>query len=418
MQKLWLCFLLLLYVNLQSQEKVVEKITINGAEKTKVSFLKKLLTIKEGKALDSVQLNEDITLLKRLPAISHADYKVVHSSENLYYVIIHVDENFTIIPDVAFWSATNNRFAYRLGASEYNLFGRNICVGGYYQNNGFDTYAVHFRAPNLFSKKLGLAINYQDWKSEEPLFFDNRSANYLYNNVSTEVLGIYQVNFHHQFIFGVSFFEETYQYLFGATNPNVPQFLNVDKTLYKLLYNYEDIDYFFHYLDGFKSSLIVQYVTSANDFQERFFIAWNDFFYYDRVGEKGNWANRLRIGLATNNKSPFAPFALDNNVNLRGVGILVDRGTGTIVYNSEYRHTLYDKKWLTIQANAFVDAGSWRNPGGKLNDFLQHQNIELFSGVGLRLINKKIYNAVFRIDYGHSLKDRRNGFVFGIGQYF
>ena len=123
--------------------------------------------------------------------------------------------------------------------------------------------------------------------------------------------------------------------------------------------------------------------------------------------------------MASNEESPFAPFALDNQLNLRGVGILVDRGTGSIVLNTEYRHTLYDKKWLAIQSNTFVDAGSWRNPGGTLNDFLQHENIKVYSGIGLRFISKKIYNATFRIDYGFDvLKRTSGGFVFGIGQYF
>jgi hypothetical protein len=35
-----------------------------------------------------------------------------------------------------------------------------------------------------------------------------------------------------------------------------------------------------------------------------------------------------------------------------------------------------------------------------LNDFVDSDNIRLFSGVGLRFISKKIYNATFRVDYG------------------
>ncbi|WP_337994746.1 BamA/TamA family outer membrane protein [Polaribacter ponticola] len=136
----------------------------------------------------------------------------------------------------------------------------------------------------------------------------------------------------------------------------------------------------------------------------------------------GNFANRLRVGLSSNEETPFAPFALDNNVNLRGVGILVDRGTGSIVYNTEYRHTVYDKKWLAIQTNVFADIGAWRNPGGKLNDFIEKDNLKIFSGLGLRFISKKIYNATFRIDYGFRVFDNKNnsngGIVFGIGQYF
>ena len=106
----------------------------------------------------------------------------------------------------------------------------------------------------------------------------------------------------------------------------------------------------------------------------------------------------------------------------RGVGILVDRGTGSFVLNTEYRHTIYDKNWLAIQTNVFTDLGSWRNPGGELNDFFQEDNIRIYSGIGLRFISKKIYNATFRIDYGFSVLNQKNnsngGLVFGIGQYF
>lgn len=411
---LFLCFFSLA----NAQENTVLNLTVRGAKKTKVSFLKNLIQSKATQVLDSVQLEKDIILLKRLPAISHAYFQVFHSHENQYNVFINVEENFTIIPDVGFWTTTNNRFAYKLGVYDYNFLGLNVTFGGFYQNNGFNTYAINFRAPNLFSRKWGLALNHQNWKSEEPLYFDNTSANYLYNNISYEVLGLYQLNFKNNIRFGANFFREKYQYLSGATSPNVPQNLDINKTLYKLVYNYDDLDYYYQYISGFKSTFYGQFVTSNNQFQDDFLIFWNDFFYYKRVGNKGNWANRLRLGLSSNNNTPFAPFALDNNVNLRGVGILVDRGTGSAVLNSEYRHTLYDKRWFALQGNVFLDAGTWRQPGGELDDFFQMENARIFSGVGLRFISKKIYNATFRIDYGFSLKDNTNGLVFGVGQYF
>ncbi|MFY0603782.1 MAG: outer membrane protein assembly factor [Flavobacteriaceae bacterium] len=421
MRKLIIFFLLSVFVisSLCAQENIVYDVKIKGAKKTKVSFIKKILSIKSGQKLDSVQLEEDIVRLKRLPAVSHAYYQVFYSHDNLYNVFINIEENKTIIPLVNFWTSTNQQFSYKLGIFDYNFLGRNIAFGGFYQNNGFDTYALNFRAPNLFSKKLGLAFNYQDWKSEEPLYFNNGSANYMYNNISYELLGLYQFNFKNTFNFGINFFNERYQYLSGTTDPSVPQNLDLDKVLLKLVYMYDDLDYYYQYVDGFKSILYAQYVTSNNDFQDKFFIAWNDFFYYKRVGERGNWANRLRIGLSSNQETPFAPFALDNNVNLRGVGILVDRGTGSMVLNSEYRQTLIEKKWFVLQSNVFIDAGTWRTPGGELTDFFQNENIRIFSGVGLRFIHKKIYNAIFRIDYGYGLtKNESKGIVFGIGQYF
>jgi len=415
-------FLLLTTTVTFCQEKRILDIKIIGADKTNESFLKSLLTIKNGAILDSVSIEKDVILIKRLPAISHAYYQVFYSHDNFYNVFINIEENITIVPEVNFWTTTNQQFSYKFGLYDYNFLGRNITFGGFYQRNRFDSYGINFKAPNLFSKKWGLALNHQNWKSEEPLYFGENSANYLYNNVSFEVLALYQINLKHEIDFGINLFREKYQYLMGITDPSIPQTLDLDKTLFKLVYSFDNLDYYYQYVTGFKSVLYAQYVFTANDFQNEFLIAWNDFFYYKRIGENGNWANRMRFGLATNENSPFAPFALDNNVNLRGVGILVDRGTGSFVLNTEYRHTIYDKNWLAIQTNVFTDLGSWRNPGGELNDFFQEDNIRIYSGIGLRFISKKIYNATFRIDYGFSVLNQKNnsngGLVFGIGQYF
>jgi len=159
-------------------------------------------------------------------------------------------------------------------------------------------------------------------------------------------------------------------------------------------------------------------VGSSDATLPEFLIGFNDFAYYHRIGKRGNLANRLRLGLASNLDTPFAPFSVDNNLNVRGVGNTIDRGTGVIILNSEYRHTLIDKDWFILQSNVFVDAGSWRNPGGDFSDFSQDQNIRVFPGVGFRFIHKKIFNAIFRIDYGVGVTERANGIVFGIGQYF
>jgi outer membrane protein assembly factor BamA len=409
-------------LNIHSQQNKILDVKIVGVKKTKTTFIKNLLYSKKDAVLDSSILEKDITLLKRLPAIAHAYYQVFFSHDNLYNVSIQIEENATLLPEINLWTTTNNVFSYKLGLYEFNFLGRNIILGGFYQFNGFDTYAVNFRAPNLFSKKWGLAVNHQNWKSEEPLYFGNQSANYVYNNISFELLALHQFNLKNRIDFGVNFFKEKYQYLSGATSTSIPQNLSLNKTLLKLVYTYDNLDYYYQYINGFKSILYAQYVLTENDFQNDFYIFWNDFLYYKRIGEKGNWANRLRVGLSSNEDTPFAPFALDNNVNLRGVGILVDRGTGSIVLNSEYRYTIYDKDWLAIQTNIFSDIGSWRNPGGSLNDFIKEENIRIYSGFGLRFISKKIYNATFRIDYGFSVLNTKGnskgGLVFGIGQYF
>ncbi|CAM1373896.1 conserved hypothetical protein [Tenacibaculum litopenaei] len=413
--------IVLLAISLQSiaQELTVRKLYFEGLKKTKESTLRKMLDTEVNTPLDSTLLSTDIIRLKRMPAVAHAYFTVTPINESECEVKIGVEENFTLIPTLNLWTTTNRRLAYKVGLYEYNLLGRNLRVGGFYQHNGFDSYGVQFEAPTLFSRNFGLAFYHQSWKSEEPLYFDQASANYKYENISYELLGLFQINFRNTIAAGINLFKERYTYLSGHTAAQVPQRLDVNKKLLKFRYTYDDLDYFYHYVSGFKSQLYLQYVTTVNSYQKDFLIAWNDLFYFKRFGTRGNWANRLRVGLSSNIKSPFAPFALDNNVNLRGVGILVDRGTGSIVWNTEYRHTLIDKKWFALQTNVFTDIGSWRHPGGSLSDFVQAKNIHVYSGVGLRLINKKIFNAIFRIDYGYGLTaNASRGFVFGIGQYF
>jgi outer membrane protein assembly factor BamA len=402
-------------------QHTIQDIVIEGLEKTKKHTIFKLLQTKIGSQLDSTTVGKDIVFIKRLPLVSNANFKVIFLDKDKCVVIVVIKENFTILPDINFWETIENRFSYRLGVYDYNFLGHNITLGGFYQNNGFDSYGINFNAPFLFSQKWGIAINHQNWKSEEPLFLNNETANYLYNNISFEVLGLFQLNLNNKFSFGINVFEENYQFLSGA-DLEIPKSLTLNKTLLKFVYQFNNINYNYQYLNGFKSQLYLQYVTTENDFQNEFLIAWNDFSFYKRIKAKGNWASRIRFGLASNDDSPFAPFALDNNINIRGVGFLVDRGTGVIVANTEYRHTIFDNKKFAVQTNAFFDAGTWRDPGGQLKDFFDVEKLRLYSGVGLRFISKKIYNATFRIDYGFRIRDgisnKTGGIVFGLGQYF
>ncbi|WP_273568162.1 POTRA domain-containing protein [Maribacter halichondriae] len=412
-------FFFLLSLTGYSQDHLIADIKIQGTKKTKPVFLKRLVKMQAGMLLDSTLMQEDMERLKRLPSISHAYFQVFSSNDGRHNVFYNVEENFTIIPFANLFSSSNDDFAFRIGLQEFNFLGRNITLGGFYQHDVFNSYGANFRAPYLFGNRFGLEVNYKDLTTLEPVFFDNTAADYRYNNKGFEVLGLYELNFKNRVELGFSLFTEDYNYISGATNPAVPQNLMVDKHLFKFIYQYDNVAYHYQYLKGFRSSLNLQFVGSTDENLPEFVIGFNDFIYFKHIGQRGNWANRLRLGLASNMKTPFAPFTVDNNLNIRGVGNTIDRGTGAIVLNTEYRHTLIDKNWFVLQSNIFIDGGSWRNPGGDFGDFADDQNIRIYPGVGLRFIHKKIFNAIFRIDYGYGItKDASRGIVFGIGQYF
>jgi len=402
-------------------QSLVGRVEFKGNEKTRTSVLEKVVRSKEGMSLDSVLLRQDVAQLIRMPSVSHATYKVNESQDGEFWVVsFEIEENFTLIPFASIYTTNQDEFAYRVGLQEFNAFGRNITIGGFYQKDIFDSYSIHLRHPMLFGPRVGLALNYQNLTTQEPVFLENGTAQYRYNNESIEVLSLFQLYPGHRLELGLNFFTEDYSYLSGATAIDVPDALRVDKYLVKTIYNYDGINYDYQYLQGFRNTLNIQYVKSADESQlPEFVIGFVDLSYFKRVGQYGNWANRLRLGLASNIDTPFAPFAVDNNLNIRGVGNTIDRGTAAIVLNTEYRHTLVDKDWFVLQGNVFVDGGSWRNPGGDFSDFGKSQNIRIYPGVGLRFIHKYIFNAIFRIDYGYGVTPNSSqGIVFGIGQYF
>lgn len=412
-------FLIGYSLNGLGQGAIIADLEVQGNKRLKTSFIKLISDTKVGAVLDSTVIERDIVRLKRLPAVGHAYYQVFYSHDNQYKVYYNIEENFTVNPQLTVYTTNDDEFAYRVGLYEFNTLGRNIAFGGFFQSDIFDSYGINFRAPFLFNNKIGIALNFQDLTTQEPVFLPQGTADYKYNNTSFEILGLYAFDFKHRIEAGVTLFNEDYEYLFGETSPEIPLGFNVDKNLLKFIYEYDNLDYYYQYVSGFKSTLNVQYVTANDDTLPNFAIWWNDFQYFLPIGEKGNWANRLRVGLATNADSPFAPFSVDNNLNVRGVGNTIDRGTGVVVLNTEYRYTFMDKDWFVLQGNAFVDAGSWRNPGGSFGDFGEDQNLRVYPGAGFRFIHKKIFNATFRVDYGYGITpNSTSGFVFGIGQYF
>ncbi len=399
----------------------IYSLEFKGLEKTKRSFLEKIIGVEAGEILDSARLEEDVQMLIRLPSVAHAYFQVFQSHDNFYRVIYNIEENFTLLPDLNIYTR-GDQIWWRVGAGEYNLLGRNIFVGAFYRNNGKHSYGVNFRAPFLFGKRWGLAASFNDFTSDEPVYFENNNVGiYEYKNRALELLGLFQWDFHNRLEFGGSFFKEQYTYLRGAENVDArPDLISQNKWLLKVTHQYYRVNQYFQYLDGMINTANIQTVLTEGEENPIFNIAFNDFIIYKRWHQKANFATRLRLGISTNNNTPFSAFVVDNQMNIRGVGDRVDRGSGVITLNTEYRYTLWENDWAAFQGVAFVDYGSWREPAGGLDDFVEKENVYLHSGGGLRFILKKVYNATFRIDYGIGLTPTNNsrGFVLGLGQYF
>lgn len=419
MKHLILICALLMTSLLFAQEQTIESITFEGLKRTKEPFLRRLVKVKPGTVYDSLKVATDVARLNRLAGIAKASHKLEVNKKGNYKITYILEENFTIIPGVRIATANNGEFAFRLSAFEFNGFGSNQIYGGFYQRDVFDSYGAFWEAPYLFTNKFGFGINYQNNVSLEPVFFTAGTVNYRFDSKAFEAKLLYEFDFHNNAEIGVRFSNEEYVFNDNQADPLFPNNVDADKVTLFSEYEYNDLLIDYQYVSGFRSLLNLQFATGGDAPLDDFFIGRNDFEYFKKVGEKGNWASRLRLAYASNSDSEFAPFALDNQLNIRGVGNTIDRGTASVVLNTEYRHTLYEKGWFVIQSNAFIDAGSWRNPGSDFSELVDGSNVKVSPGLGIRFIHKRIFNAVFRLDYGFGIGEgATNGLVFGIGQYF
>ncbi len=420
-----------LFAQENQPNNTITALTFSGNKKTKTSFLERLVKVKPGQNFDKEKIELDIDRLKRLDGIAFAEYKIQQTTEG-YVVNYDLVENFSIIPGLRIGQANDDSFSFRASAFEFNGLGRNITFGGFYQREVFDSFGIFLEHPYLISNKLGLGINYQDLTTQQPIFFPEQQVNFTHTRKGPEFTLFYEHNFNNRFEVSSKFFKESYQIIEGdplneGKQGTVPE-PSASKTMLRGQYEYVDVDIEYHQLSGFQNTLEGQYFIGATDDLRTEYILSNTSTYYKRIGNKGNWASRLQINWSNDvekTESSFVPLVIDNQLNVRGSGNTAARGTASVAFNTEYRHTLIEKDWFVLQSNTFIDVAGVRKPGEDFDTALETDNLKLYPGVGIRLIHKRIFNAVIRIDYGFRALGRLNneqvqesGLVFGIGQYF
>ena len=114
-----------------SQEQKVNDIRFDGTNKTKVTYLEKLLTITSGQVFDQAQLEEDVLRIIREPAVSHAYYSTTMKASGTVDITLHIEENKTLIPAVNVWPTLDQNLAFHLGLNDYNFLGQGYTLGGF-----------------------------------------------------------------------------------------------------------------------------------------------------------------------------------------------------------------------------------------------------------------------------------------------
>ncbi|MEM7371599.1 MAG: BamA/TamA family outer membrane protein [Bacteroidota bacterium] len=419
--KTFVCFCCLAVSLLLNQgvARPLSAIHFEGLKKSKQSYLERYIQSRVGEEANVNTIKRDVQQLQNLSSIAQASFRLDTLAQG-QVLVFEIEEAITIFPIVNFGGIRGNVW-FQLGFKELNLQGKGQELALVYQNNDRRNNGnLFYKIPYLGKSQWGMSLSAVRWASVEPLYFGDEGVFYEYRNTSLGGTVIRSFQPTHKVEVGGNYFVEVYEKSTRHANEMTPgpERARQEKLLFKVVHQYNRISDHRLYLEGWDNTLNAQRIWNLDD-QSTFDIILNDTRYFKRLGRQHTLAARLRLGISSNNDSPFAPFVLDSHVNIRGVGNRIDRGTAVAVLNMEYRHVLFELNQFACQAVGFSDFGTWRQPGGQLKDLQQKENLIFFAGGGLRVIYKRAHNAVFRIDYGFNiLNGRGNGLVLGLGQYF
>lgn len=359
--------------------------------------------------------------LINLPQVQEAKFTIKRSrSAKKNHVHWELREAQTVVPLFSFGGVKGN-VNFLFGVNDQHLFGRGHELLAFYQNiQGEHNFLVAYKNPTIRNSRFGVLAEVRRYAAEEPVFFAAGRANYLYTNQNISLGGSYRFTPRQVVNIGATLFRESFDLLGQSSDVlQAPASFRVNKLLLKTGHSLDRRNYISERVSGTDHNSVVELVLNTND--QPFLIGWHEFRKYGLVGSRGNWASRIRLGVASNRDSPFAPFVLDSQVNIRGSGNRIDRGSAQAVFNLEYRHLVWNtsNRNIAVQVVGFSDLGSWRAPGGRLVELTDGSTLRHFVGGGLRLISAIAKNAVLRVDYGVDVRNaEERGFVVGFGQYF
>ncbi len=413
---LGLCFCLL---GGQAQEVpvtgTVVSIEFQGLKKTKASFLERFISTKIGDTYDSLIVQEDLQQLRNLQLFLSLSTEAVYRGEGVH-LTFNCTEIVTIIPSLDFGGVRGNRYI-QVGGVDFNFQGKGAFLGGFYRYNNQHSFQLYYQEPYIRGSSFGHRTSFTRFSNLEPLFVNDARVDFQYKNYYAEALARYEFAFGHFIFLGGGYLYETYEKVEPVSLANsLPDEVTAEKLLLKSSHNIQNLNFYNEFLWGFANTFQAELSIDLGE-QYTFWKVFNTLRYFHKVGKSGNLAGRLRMGLSPKTESPIVPFILDSYENIRGTGNRVARGSKELVFNLEYRHTLYHKdRLLSLQGVLFSDMGTWELQDASL---FEESSSRIFWGPGLRLQFFQAYNFILRIDHGiNAIDPDQRGWVLGVGQYF
>lgn len=394
----------------------IESILFDGLTVTKEDYLRKIITLKEGRDFDSLKLEEDVFLLRNLNLFFDVQATVVsnQTSVDILFSILEAKYLYPIIQVSGF----KGQLKLGLGVNHINFLGRAQSFGAMYQYYDRHSFSVFYTAPRHANNKTGHEVAISKYSTIEPLYFEDTMSNFNFDNYSVSAGGFFWLTNYIRSGIGGQYMYEMYEQRDEAFLLSQKSF-HFNKYQIRSSINLNKVENLYEKQDGIKSQIYCEYIHTQEYPDASFTKFLSNFTWYKKTSHRGNLATKVHFGISTNKISPFSPFVLDGLINVRGIGNRIMRGTAELVLNAEYRYTIWKNKLIGIQPAIFADYGTLREPGKKIESLFDNSDLHLFTGGGIRLHFNAWYKTCIRLDYSFNPSyPTMGGFTFGFGQFF
>ena len=401
----------------------IDSVRFEGLTRTKASYLERIVKSKPGLECDSLRVVEDVCLLRNLNLFFIVESRIDQKSEGHVDVVFIILEAKYVYPIFSI-SGFKGQLKVTAGVNHINFLGRAQTLGGMYQYYDRHSFSLYHTARRHANSRTGHEVSISKNSTIEPLYFVDKEngvdtvSSFNFDNYSVSLGGILWLGEYLNLSAGGQYMYENYEQRDDAFSLPMKQFF-FQKGQARLSLEYNKVEYVFEHMEGLKAKVYGEYIGTKDYPEASFFKGTAQVGYYHVIGDRSNIAGIAKFGLATNNAGPFSPFVLDGFINVRGIGNRMQRGTGELIVNLEYRYSFWRHRLFSVQAAVFSDYGTVRVAGDKFNTLFNQPDLHLFTGGGIRFHLNTWYKTCFRIDYSVNPTDASmHGITFGFGQFF
>jgi len=399
----------------------VDSVAVENLRRTKRAFILQWVDVSPGQSVSERQIEADVQQLKDLNLFFNVTWRIdtVDEKSVLCYII---EEARYVYPSFGNIGSSQN-INFSVGVTDINFLGRGQHFGVLYRFYDRHSGKIFHAAPYHRNGKTGHSVVLGTYASIEPLYFEEGTRDFNFDNYHISAEGLYWLQRNWNVSVGGMYMYERYQNISDSVGFFDMQIANGQRFQFHKYQvragtQWRRINYHNERREGIMNRVHAEYIQTFG-FQQPFVKVTNDLRWFKLIGKRGNLALRNRLGIATNNEGPFAPFLIDNYENIRGSGNRVARGTAEMVLNAEFHYSVWDQKYFTLQTSVFSDVGTLRLAGQSHRDFIEEARLYRYAGLGLRIHSKWLYRTIVRFDYSFNLENLNQGaFVVGFGQYF